>query len=103
MSASSPKKTFTIASVAEAIDNAALCVGRLSAPPSHFPLPLTTWLVVVRSRRLRVFDWIILAGFRLLNILPLAKERFLAFADAFGLRHGNAPNSRDSIDYSSSV
>jgi hypothetical protein len=69
---------------AAAIDDAALSAG--SRPlPQHVPLPAATWRATLRARRMRVFDWMVDAGFRLLNVLPDSGGRFLAFADQFDL------------------
>jgi hypothetical protein len=69
---------------AAAIDDAALSAG--SRPlPRHVPLPAATWRATLRARRMRVFDWMVDAGFRLLNVLPDSGGRFVAFADQFDL------------------
>jgi hypothetical protein len=70
-----------IEAIAEAIDLAALSAGPFSPPPARFPLPQATWYAILRSRRLRVFDWVVDAGFRLLNVMPRSNEHFLAFAE----------------------
>lgn len=76
-----------IESMAAAIDGAALSAGSLPPRPAGVALPRATWHVIVRSRRLRVFDWTADAGFRLLNVLPGASESFLKFAEAHDLHN----------------
>ena len=77
----------TVELMAAAIDRAALSAGPLSEPPAGCPLPRTTWQAILRSRRMRVFDWMIDAGFRLLNLLPQANTCFLALAERCELQH----------------
>jgi hypothetical protein len=77
----------TIEAVAAAIDRAALSAGPFSAPPPLFPLPRATWQAMLRARRMRVFDWIVDAGFRLLNVLPQANRYFLACAERCDLQN----------------
>jgi hypothetical protein len=76
-----------IETMAEAIDLAALSAGPFSPPPAQIRLPQSTWYAILRSRRLRVFDWVIDAGFRLLNLLPRSNEHFLAFAEHSDLQN----------------
>ena len=76
-----------IEAMAEAIDLAALSAGPYSPPPAQFPLPPSTWHAILRSRRLWILDWVIDAGFRLLNLLPRSNECFLAFAEHSGLQN----------------
>ena len=73
--------------MAAAIDDAALSAGQFSDPPPLFSLPRSTWHAILRSRRMRVFDWLVDAGFRLLNLLPDATSSFLAFAERSELHH----------------
>lgn len=73
--------------IAAAIDAAALSPGPIGEKPAECPLPRSTWHTIVRARRMRVFDWMVDAGFRLLNLLPGASSHFLAIAEQFGLRH----------------
>lgn len=70
-----------IESMAAAVDHFALSAGQLSLSPAPFQLPGATWRSILRSRRLRVFDWTVDAGFRLLNLLPNSSELFLSFAE----------------------
>jgi hypothetical protein len=63
------------------IERVALSAGPLSELPPQFWLPRATWHAVLRSRRMRVFDWMVDAGFRLLNLLPCANSAFLAYAE----------------------
>jgi hypothetical protein len=76
-----------IESMAAAIDRAALSAGSLPPRPANVALPPATWHVILRSRRLRVFDWIADAGFRLLHVLPGSSESFLRFAERHDLRN----------------
>ena len=78
---------LSIELMAAAIDRAALSPGPLSEPPPGCPLPRTTWQAILRSRRMRVFDWMIDAGFRLLNLLPQANTCFLALAERCELQN----------------
>lgn len=73
--------------MAAVIDHAALSAGPLPEPPPGCPLPRTTWHAILRSRRMRVFDWMIDAGFRLLNVLPQASTCFLTLAERCELQH----------------
>lgn len=94
----------TIEAMAEAIDLAALSAGPFSPPPAQFPLPQATWYAILRSRRLRVFDWVIDAGFRLLNLLPRSNEHFLTFAEHSDLQNKYAvarklwPSARGNLE-----
>jgi hypothetical protein len=72
-------------SVAEIIEKTALSGTCASNPPHDFPLPKATWFAVIRSRRLRLLDWVIDAGFRLLNVFPSNEQHFLTFAEQFDL------------------
>ncbi|THD61159.1 MAG: hypothetical protein E7813_21940 [Bradyrhizobium sp.] len=93
-----------IEAMAEAIDLAALSAGPFSPPPAQFPLPQATWHAILRSRRLRVFDWVIDAGFRLLNLLPRSNEHFLALAEHSDLQNKYAvarklwPSTRENLE-----
>jgi hypothetical protein len=87
VSAVNGRAALAIESTAAAIDHAALCVGPIGAPPHSVSLPRATWHALVRSRRTRVFDWMIDGGFRLLNVLPRAGEYFLDFAERQGLQN----------------
>ena len=77
----------TVEYVAAAIDAAALCPGRIGEQPADCGLPRSTWQAVVRARRMRVFEWMIDAGFWLLNLCPDANSHFLALAERYGLEH----------------
>jgi len=77
----------TVEYVAAAIDAAALSPGPIGEQPADCGLPRSTWQVLVRARRMRMFDWMIDAGFRLLNLLPDANHHFLAVAEHYGLAH----------------
>jgi hypothetical protein len=72
--------------MAAEIDHAALSAGPFSEPPPQFWLPRTTWHAVLRARRMRVFDWMVDAGFRLFNLLPHASSSFLAYAERCALQ-----------------
>jgi hypothetical protein len=76
-----------IESMAAAIDRAALSAGILPHRPPGVALPDTTWQVILRSRRLRVFDWIADSGFRLLHVLTGSSEIFLKFAERHDLHN----------------
>jgi hypothetical protein len=67
--------------MAAEIEHTALSAGPFSEAPPQFWLPRATWHAVLRSRRMRVFDWMVDAGFRLLNLLPYANTSFLAYAE----------------------
>jgi hypothetical protein len=81
------RSSEAIEAMAAAIDLAALSAGPLSPCPAGLALPRATWHAILRSRRLRVFDWIADAGFRLLNLLPGSSESFLKFAEQHELHH----------------